>query len=960
MLEAAKREHDEQRAASDSSLSSRIWRPTSQHGSCTTGRYLLHVNKIRVHIMPLQLILLFIVSSSTKIVTSLSTTILGDRGVVQHTESLTPLGIISIVAGGQSFSSGLKTYGIPATAAKLYSPWSVALDAAGNFFISTIDDIILKVTASTGIITLVAGTGDSGFSGDGAAATAATFSYPSGIALDKFGDIYVADQFNNRIRKITVSSGIITTVAGNSAKYGDVVDNIAATSSRLSYPKDVAVDANGNIYITDSGNYRIRKVTSSTGIITTIAGKGDRSFSRGIIYQTPNYPALGEVATRSSFGTLNGITLDSSGNVFFTDRDINSIYKIIASTGLLTLVAGANNDNYGYNGDDILAVEACISSPNSVTLDAQGNIFFSDGLNYRIRKITASTGIITTVAGNGIIDLRNYFYYCNGIDATLASLSYTQGVAVDTAGSIYFCEKDAVRKVTYSASSPSSVVTQAPSVTPVSSIPMLTPTRRSTSGPTGITSTVAGSESYSSDYPAYGIAATNAKLFNTSGVAVDAAGNFVVTTGSHMVMMVTASTGILTVVAGTGKIGFRGDGAAATAAELNSPLGIALDKFGDIYVADHSNNRIRKITVSSGIITTVAGASVFVGAAVDNIAATSARLIAPMDVAVDADGNIYITDTGYYCVRKVTASTGIITTIAGNGKAYQASVYPTLGEAATLSAFGWLKGITVDTSGNVFFTDRYYNGIYKITAGTGLLTLVAGMNNNYVGYNGDDILATTALINNPSSISLDAQGNVYFSDTSSRRIRKVTASTGIIITVAGNSESQCYEKTVNGLGATVVPLCTTHGVDVDTAGSIYFCEKNAVRKVTYSASSPSSVVTQAPSVTPVSSTPAASQPVSASAPVPVPTVGLTPYAALLPSAPRSMPVPSMTVSPTPAAPQPVSPPAPTVGPTLDASKSSAPLTGSPTGPQSSSTTRITGGSHLTIILLIPAMILFLL
>ena len=548
--------------------------------------------------MLLQLMLLLFIVSSIKIVTSSRTTILGDRSVVQHTESLTPLGIISTVAGGQPqpFPTGNNTYGIPATEAKLYAPAMVALDAAGNFFISTSFNIIVKVTASTGIITLVAGTSKGGFSGDGAAATAAKFASPKGIALDKFGDIYVADDFNNRIRKITVSSGIITTVAGSSMAMtrDDVVDNIAATSSKLKYPMDVAVDADGNIYIADSGNYRVRKVTASTGIITTIAGNGYNTRSLRIQYQAPIYPALGEAATLSAFDLIMGITVDTVGNVYFTDRGIKSIYKITASTGLLTLVAGANNANYGYNGDDIPAVEACISDPYSITLDAQGNIFFADKNNYRIRKITTSTGIITTVAGNGFGN-QNLSEYRNGIDATLASLHDTRGVAIDGAGSVYFCERNAVRKVTYSEATPSSVVTRAPSVTPVSSItvsptagpsiPMLTPTRRLTSRPTafaplGIISTVAGSTvaesgSYSSDLPEYGIAATNAKLFNTRGVAVDLAGNFFFTTGSHMVMKVTASTGILTVVAGMSKGGFSGDGAAATAATLSDPRGIA-------------------------------------------------------------------------------------------------------------------------------------------------------------------------------------------------------------------------------------------------------------------------------------------------------------------------------------------------------------------------------------------------
>ena len=343
--------------------------------------------------------------------------------------------------------------------------------------------------------------------------------------------------------------------------------------------------------------------------------------------------------------------------------------------------------------------------------------------------------------------------------------------------------------------------------------------------------------------------------------------------------------------------------------------------------------------MSTGIITTVAGSGVggVVGVgsstrAVDNVAATSTALSYPGDVAVDIYGNIYILDTGNHRVRKVIASTGIITSIAGNDNWYEPlSKSPLLGEAATISSFGSLSCIAVDTLGNVYFADRYFNSIYKVTASTGLLTLVGGMNKRYVGYNGDNILATTALMNKPTSVSVDIQGNVFFADSQNNRIRKITASTGIITTVAGRRDIApriCRTYTIegNGVDATLASICSPLGIAVDTAGSIHLCQWNAVRKVTYSEPSPSSFMTGAPSVAPAS---------------------------------------SITVSPTAVTPLPLPSLLPTFKPTPGVSLSSAPAPAllSTQGSQSSSTSHVhvagTRTRHLITIMLSLLFILYL-
>ena len=946
----------------------------------------------------------FVLSSSAKTTTSLSSS--------AQSESLTLSGAISTVAGIVKDPPGFTVYGIAATLTSLDQPEGAAIDAAGNLYFSTNRNFhrILTVTASTGLLTVVAGTGNGRFSGDGGLATSAALFSPRGISLDKFGNIFVADEVNHRIRKITVSTGIITTVAGKGKRYPflPAVDNVAATSSELDYPKDVAVDTFGNIYIADTGYGRVRKVTASTGIITTLGGNGKA-------YGVPTLPALNVAATASSFFSLVGVAVDTSGNVFFTDAFFNSIYKITAGTGLLTVVAGTNSWHYGYNGNDFPATTALLDAPAYITLDALGNIFFSDVDNHLIRKVSASTGNITIVAGSVTSPC---IYSKNDGNNVFVSLCYPGGIAVDTAGSVYFCESGLVRKITYSVVTPSAAVIRAPSVTPAVSTRTVyptAPTHLPTSKPAptasalpGIITTVAGRRGSDRVTRVYNSTATSTSLGSTKGVAVDTAGNLFITTQGR-ILKITASTGLLTAVAGTGNGSFSGDGGLATSAELHHPGGISLDKFGNIFVADEVNHRIRKITVSTGIITTVAGngKSIYpILPGVDNVAATSSQLDYPKDVAVDTFGNIYIADTGYGRVRKVTASTGIITTYA-YGNRYGTSVlgprnfYPT--------------GVTVDTAGNVFISDAFFNSIYKITASTGLLSVVAGQGRWNSGYNGDDIPASTATLKYPCDITVDTLGNIFFVDEGNKRIRKITASTGIISTVAGTSWFSFHDCISNefvgdGKDATLAMICYPQGIAVDTAGNVYLCDASLVRKVTYSAVTPSSVVIRAPSVTPVSSmtvSPTAGTPLLTATPTPTTTTTTRPT--LIPtgtgsvsisSAPAVAPaVSSVTVSPSAGTPLPTATPTPitttTTRPTLiptetggasmssapaaapavssmtasptagtplltpSASISSSPVMSSPTGSQSSSTTRTTGARHLMIILLSSVLVLHL-
>jgi sugar lactone lactonase YvrE len=509
-------------------------------------------------------------------------------------------GIITTVTGNGVF--GFAGDGGAATSASLSSPIGVALDGSGNLYIvDYLNHRIRKVTAATGIITTVAGNGSPAFAGDGGAATSASLNYPSGVALDASGNLYIADYFNRRIRKVTAATGIITTVAGNGS-FGFAGDDGAATSASLERPTGVALDASGNLYIADTFNYRIRKVDAASGIITTVAGNGNATFAGD-----------GGAATSASLYGPTGVALDASGNLYIADRSNQRIRKVDAASGIITTVAG--NGFSGFAGDDGAATSASLNEPFGVALDASGNLYIADNYNHRIRMADAASGIITTVVGNGF----SGFAGDDGA-ATSASLYFPTGVALDASGNLYIADPrtQRIRKV---------------------------------DAASGIITTVAGNGVLG--FAGDGGPATSANLASPSGVALDASGNlYIADIGNERIRKVDAASGIITTAAGSGVLGFAGDDGAATSASLASPWGVALDASGNLYIADYFNHRIRKVDATTGIITTVAGngTATFAG---DGGAATSANLNYPVGVAVDASGNLYIADFRNQRIRKV-------------------------------------------------------------------------------------------------------------------------------------------------------------------------------------------------------------------------------------------------------------------------------------------------------------------
>jgi sugar lactone lactonase YvrE len=808
-----------------------------------------------------------------------------------------PTNIITTVAGnGSTTFSG---DGGPAINASLYSPMGTAVDASGNVYIADQGHNVIRKVDLNGMITTVAGGGTSSL-GDGGQATNASLNYPIGVALDTNGNLYIVDDHNNRIRKVA-TNGVITTVAGNGAA-NYTGDGGQATNATLNNPSAVAFDALGNLYITDNDNDAIRKVNTA-GIITTVADGFDHLHgiavdAFGNLYVSDYYlDAILEVAANGMITTLagisevlagpDGLSMDAYGSLYIADYGYNRIWKV-ATNGNITTVAGSGAE--GFSGDGGAAASASLYNPWGVSLDVAGNVYIADYSNQRIRKVLAYGGyptltllnVVATNAGNYTVVITTPY---GSVTSAVVSLTVeappvitvqpaSQFVAegssatfsLAAAGSgpfgylLYFGGTNLVQSGTNSALTLPAVSTNntgnytlvvtnaygsatsqvasltvgfAPSVTSQtgeqtvllgSNVTLSVAVGgtgpftyqwqiNGTNLPNNLITTVAGTNG--SGYSGDGGQATKATLDYPYGVAVDAFGNVYIADTYNQRIRKVAANGTITTVAGTNGSGYTGDGGAATKATLYYPYGVAVDSFGNLYIADTDNSRIRKVA-TNGIITTVAGTNGY-GYSGDGGPATNARLYYPYGVAVDLSGNLYIADTDNSRIRKV-ATNGIITTVAGtNGSGYSGD-----GGAAINSMLNDPRGVAVDSSGNLYIADIYNSRIRKV-ATNGIITTVAGTNGS--GYSGDGGPAANARLYYPYGVAMDSSGNLYIADSENSRIRKVSTN-GIITTVAGTNSSGFSG---DGGPAANASLDYPGGVAVDSSGNLYIADTDNQR-----------------------------------------------------------------------------------------------------------------------------------
>ena len=637
---------------------------------------------------------------------------------------------LALVAGNSR--PGYSGDGGPAVNAQLNTPAGLALDKAGNLYVADSLNNRVRVIAPSGIIGTFAGTGDVGnvgFFGDGGPATQASLFMPLGVAADSSGNVYIADTAHNMIRKVT-TDGLIATIAGDSLA-GYAGDAYLAVTSEVSHPSDVAVDAGGNVYIADTGNSLIRRITTD-GNINYFAG--DPS--------VVGYAGDGAAATLAGLIEPYSIALDAAANLYITERQDARIRMVDAAKGNINTVVG--NGSLGFSGDGGAANKAILNQPTGIAVDSSGNLYIADSENYRVRKAASGggSGAISTIAGNG-----GLAYSGDGGQAIKAQLNSPQAVAADSAGNLYIADtaNNVVRKVTAA----------------------------------GVISTLAGNGTVGSGGD--GAAATAAQLNAPQGLAADSSGNvYIADTGNARIRKV-SSNGAISTYAGSGSAGYAGNGAAATGAQLNLPIGLALDSAGNLYIADYGNNAVRKVAAASGTISTVAGTGVqsFSG---DGGNATSAGLHGPQAVALDNGGNLYIADSQNNRIRVVTPA-GSISTVAGTGL----PGYTGDGHLATSAQIVSPSGLVVDSGGGVYITDSS-SLVRKFFVGGSIFT-IAG--NTTLGYSGDGGLATSAQLNAPMGMAVDSKGVLYVADTGNSAIRALQAagfgsSIAAVVSAAGN------------------------------------------------------------------------------------------------------------------------------------------------------------------------------
>ena len=741
----------------------------------------------------------------------------------QRIRRVTPDGMITTFAGTSYY--GFAGDGGPATEAVLYNPTDVAVDSVGNVYIADTENHRIRKVGVDGIITTLAGTRWRGFAGDGGPAIEASLDRPSGVAVDRSGNVYIADTNNNRIRRVT-PDGIITTFAGG--KWGLGGDGGPAAEAAMDYPKDVTVDAVGNVYIADTDNHRIRKV-GTDGIITTVAGS---------YWRAGGYSGDGGPATDARLAAPAGVAVDAGGNLYIADTG-NQCIRRVTPDGAINTIAGRGS--YLSSGDGGPATLARLRTPSDVAVDAGGSIYIAEGVSVRrigvgepaISLSTTrllfscqSVGLIlpesVTIANPSRIPLAISDVKIEGDDPEQFSASptaLTVGQSDSQTVTVTYAPTSAGEKF-------ASLVIKHNAFGGVVEIDL-----KGRAAPEGapIITTVAGTgtRGFAGDLEP----AAQAELNYPESVGIDATGNIYIADSRNDRIRRVAVDGTITTFAGGREVsGTLGDGGPAFRSDLARPGGVCADASGNIYIADTSHSRIRRVG-TDGIITTFAGSGYY-GFAGDGWPAIQAELKGPSDVAADTKGNVYIADKNNHRIRRV-GTDGIITTFAGTGAERGFSGDNGLAAQARLNS---PNGVAVDIKGNVFIADTGNHRIRRVTP-DGIIATFAGTGDTGTeggGFSGDGGSATQAKLDSPTGVAVDQGGNVYIADSGNRRVRQVTTD-GIITTLAGSGtvgwEAQGFSA--EGGPAVFAELKSPWDAAVDADGNLYIVDRfdHRVRRV---------------------------------------------------------------------------------------------------------------------------------
>ena len=626
--------------------------------------------------------------------------------------------------------SGYGGDGGKATEARLKLPAGLTLDRKGNLYIADRNNHRIRKVDSRGNITTVAGNGTAGFSGDGGKATEAQLSRPSGVAVDDKGNLYIADRSNDRIRVVN-SKGIITTFAGDGVD-GFKGDSGPAAQAQLSKPFGLALDKKGNLYIADRGNNRVRRINPQ-GIIHTVAGDG------GFFFMGDNGPAY-----RASIAGPTGVAVDKNGVLYIADRNNNRI-RSVDTQGMIRTIAGTGHQDY--NGDSEMARDTNLHLPFGVALDQDGKLLVVDRSHYRIRRVDTRRGGITTVAGNGI-----KMFAGDGGPATGAKLSFPHGIAVDKKDNLVISDKGhyRIRRVTQD----------------------------------GIIQTIAGNGirgNIGDDLPVL-----EASIYGATSLKVNGKEEIFIVSPSGFTSLIRKvdEKGIMRKVMGTvdkdylesiAKSKYKGKVQTGELAIITTFSDIAFDPKGNMFISDRLNHQIRKVS-AKGEITTIAGTgeSAYYG---DGGPASEAAFRDPGALTTDKEGNLYIADGANNMIRKIDTK-GIVSTVGGNGNHENSGD----GGPALKAGIRNMDYLAMSPTGELHIAGMNSHVVRKITK-DGKIATVAGT--GYQGYFGDGGPGPKAMLKSPSAVTFDSKGNLYISDMGNNRIRKVDTK-GIITTFAGS------------------------------------------------------------------------------------------------------------------------------------------------------------------------------
>jgi len=617
------------------------------------------------------------------------------------------------------------------------TPRGVAVDSNGNVLVADWANRTIRMTTPAGTVTTLAGLAGSYGSADGTG-SAARFGGLTGIALDSSGNVYVADSNNHTIRKVT-PAGVVSTLAGLAGSSGSA--DGSGNAARFHSPADVAVDNSGNVYVADFGNNTIRVITP-TGVVTTLAGMAG------------TWGSTDGTGNSARFYGPQGVAVGIGGNVYVADT-LNHTIRMIGPTGVVTTLAGLAGT---WGSTDGTGSAALFREPRGMDVDSSGNVYVAGRGNHVVRVVTPA-GVVTTLAG-----MAGSIGFADGAGSA-ARFHSLDDVAVDNSGNVFVADRGnhLIRMIT----------------------------------PAGVVTTLAGFADSDGSVDGTGSAA---RFKQPRGMGVNSSGNiYVADTNNHTIRMITPA-GVVTTLAGLAGSDGSTDGT-GSAARFFGPWGVAVDSSDNVYVADTFNHTIRMIT-PAGVVTTVAGLAGSSGS--DDGTGGAARFNQPFGVAVDGHGNIYVADRTNHTIRMITPA-GVVTTLAGS--AGTAGWTDATGSSAR---FRRPNGVGVDSSGNVYVADTGNHTIRMITP-SGVVTTLAGLAGSSGSANGT---GSAARFSSPANVTVNSVGLVYVADSGNNMIRRVSQN-GAVTTLAGFSLGNA-----DGTGSNA-RLLGIFGVGVDSSGYVY-------------------------------------------------------------------------------------------------------------------------------------------